>query len=126
MYAFVSLCGEYCNVGGPAPVYGYCLSLGLPLLLSLLSCKCLSFHLNDILIKYINKYIRKWKQNKSTGSRASFLVPHEFMWFLDRNKKVGVSESISSPGTGKGVVCMCECGGFSVFKVKVVSGGVEK
>lgn len=81
---------------GVAPVYGYCHSLGLPLLLSLLSCKCSSSHLNDILIKYINKNINNNKkkkrdqtQNKSTWARVFFffLVRHIFMWVLGGNKE---------------------------------------
>lgn len=63
VFAFVSPYKEYCKYGGwgVAPVYGYCHSLGLPLLLSLLSCKCSSSHLNDILIKKIKnkKKIKK-------------------------------------------------------------------
>lgn len=81
-----------------APVYGYCHSLGLPLLLSLLSCKCSSSHLNDILIKYINKNINNNNKKKETKHKTSplgrvsfffffFLVRHIFMWVLGGNKE---------------------------------------
>lgn len=125
-YALVSLYEEYCNMGAPAPVYGYCLcpwgsfSAPRPVVMQMLIL-LFEWHFDKI-HKYIKATTPPPKKKKSTCFLVSFLFP-------DGNKETCCS-STSSGGMrmySKCIICVQRCGagggrGVSVYKVKVVFG----
>lgn len=125
-YALVSLYEEYCNMGAPAPVYGYCLcpwgsfSAPRPVVMQMLIL-LFEWHFDKI-----HKYKKATTPPPKKKSPLAF--SSLFCFLMETKRRAAPQLQVEVWGCTANVLFVCNgvgpggAGGVSVYKVKVVFG----